>query len=280
LVGLSSGVEENLMSFDQSGFLQDDDASRIAQVRERYAPWFAFIDRLNRVAMSVLSREVPRVREELYVATLYARAVSMFQGVVRLAERGMGAEARTLVRACAETAIALGCVRLDPTFPGRLDEDHDRDRIAQAHELMRLPESDPNISPAQRADLRRVITEVSSQYPQHPRRIKWAGAAVTAAMTDLYFTVYRQTSGDAAHVSLRSLDRHVAADSSGTVVGFRFHPDIDGVPDTLSAAIAALLHASEAKLRGLADAATTELRTLALEWSALVQAQDAAPPGP
>jgi hypothetical protein len=268
------------MSFEQSGFLQSDDASRIAQTRQRHAAWFAFVEKLNRLAMSVLSREVPKVREELYVAMLYARAVSMFQGAVLLSERGMGAEARTLVRACAETAIALGCARLDPTFPGRLDEDHDRDRVAQANELLQLPETDPNISPAQRADLRRVIAEVSSQYKQGPRRIKWASAAVTAAMTDLYFTVYRQTSGDAAHVSLRSLDRHVAVDSAGTIHGFRYQPDIDGVPDTLSAAIAALLHASEAKLRGLADAATTELRTLSREWSALVAAQDAAPSAP
>jgi hypothetical protein len=268
------------MSFDQSGFLQGDDAPRVAQVRQRYAPWFAFIDRLNRLAMSVLSREVPKVREELYVAILYARAVSMFQGAVLLSERGMGAEARTLVRGCAETAIALGCVRLDPTFFDRLDEDHDRDRVAQANELLQLPETDPNISPAQRADLRRVIAEVSSQYQQGPRRIKWASAAVTAAMTDLYLTVYRQTSGDAAHVSLRSLDRHVAADSTGTIHGFRYQPDIVGVPDTLSAAIAALLHASEVKLRGLADTATTEMSTLSREWSALVEAQNGAPASP
>jgi hypothetical protein len=269
------------MPFNRSGFLQGDDASRIAQVRQRYAAWFAFIDRLNTLAMSVLSREVPKVREELYVATLYARAVSMFQGAVLLSERGMLAEARTLVRACAETAIALGCVRLDPTFPGRLDEDHDRDRIAQANELLRMPETDPNVSPAQRADLGRVIAEMSSHYhPQRPRKINWADAAVTAAMTDLYFTVYRQTSGDAAHVSLRSLERHVAADSSGTPLGFRFHPDTTGIPDTLSAAIAALLHASEAKLRGLADAATTELRALSQEWRALVEAQDVVPSAP
>jgi hypothetical protein len=125
--------------------------------------------------------------------------------------------------------------------------------------------------------LRQVITDVSSQYGQRPRRISWAAAAVAAGMTDLYFTVYRQTSGDAVHVSLRSLDRHVAADSTGTIVGFRFHPDVDGAPDTLSAAIAALLHASEAKLRELADAETTELRTLAREWNSLVEAQGAAP---
>jgi hypothetical protein len=270
------------MSFAQFGFLQADEASRIAHVRQRYAAWFAFIDKLNRLAMSVMSREAPRVPEELFAATLYARAVTMFQGAVLLAERGMGAEARTLVRGCAETAIALGCVRNDSTFICRLGEDHDKYRIAAANDLLRqLPETDPNISAEQRAALRRVIAEMSSQYQApHPLRINWADAAIAANMTDLYLTVYRQTSSDAAHVGLRSLDRHVATDASDNIVGFRFHPDIDGTADTLSPAIAALLHASEARLRGQVDAATTELRTLSLEWSALVAAQDAAPSAP
>ncbi len=107
-------------------------------------------------------------------------------------------------------------------------------------------------------------------------RINWADAAVAAGMTDLYMTVYRETSSDAAHVSLKALERHVVVDGTGTITGFRFHPQVEGVADTLSQAIASLLHATEAKLLGLGDAAADEqLRTLAREWSGLVDAQTA-----
>lgn len=267
-----------MLSFREAGFLESDEQARIAQIRQRHAPWFALIDRLNRLAMSVLLVETPRVPEELYAATLFARAVTLFQGAVLMAERGMATEARTLVRGCAETAIALGCARLDKTFFAQLDEDYDKHRIAMANDLLeRLPAGDPNISDRQREDLRATIAQISSEYTApHPRRINWAAAAIVAAMTDLYLTVYRETSGDAAHVSLKALERHVALDARGDIDGLRFHPDIDGAAETLSAAVASLLHATEAKLRGLSNApAEAELHALTREWNALVEAQDA-----
>jgi hypothetical protein len=280
--------QESLMPFERDGFLSRAEPSRVELIRERHAPWFAVVERLNRLAMSVLLSEVPKLSEELYVATLYARAVTMFQGAVMLAERGLGAESRTLVRGCAETAIALGAVRRDKTFFAKIDEDHDKHRVAAANDLLKLPLEDPNITAEQRKALQLVIAEVSSQYQvPHPLRINCADAAITAAMTDLYTTVYRQTSADAAHVSLQALNRHVTTDAGGNITGFRFHPEIDGASDTLSAAIAALLAATDAKLLGLpASDANSELRAILGEWSKLVDAQRAAeatngaPPSP
>jgi hypothetical protein len=263
------------MPIEDSGFLARD-APWVSQIRTQHKPWFDLIARLNRLAMSVLPRGAQKVPEELYIATLYARAVTMFQGAVLLAERGMAAESRTLVRGCAETAIALGCTRRDKTFPRQLDDDHDRHRVAMANDLLNLPADDPNVSATQRDDLRRLIAEVSARHaPSGPRKINWAVASSKAAMTDLYLTVYRQTSADAAHVSLRSMDRHVVSDPSGTITGFQFRPYPEEVADTLSAAIAALFHATEAKLLGLGDRASDDaLRALALEWRTLVEASD------
>ena len=264
------------MTFRDAGFLEPNDRALIAHIRGRHADSFAFIERLNHLAMSVLLVETPRMPEELYVATLYARAVTLFQGAVLMAERGMAAEARTLVRGCAETAIALGCARLDRSFLEKLDEDFDKHRIALANDLLRLPEDDRHVSAEQRADLRAMIAEVSSEYtPPHPVRIKWADAAVTASMMDLYLTVYRQTSADAAHAGLKALERHVATNASGDIAGLRFFPDVEGAGETLSAAIASLLHATEAKLHNLSNAtADAELLALSREWSAFIGSSD------
>lgn len=268
---------ERAMSFQQDGFLEASESARIATIRERHAPWFALVERLNRLAMKVLQSKRPKVNEEVYLGTLYARAVTMFQGVVRLAERGMAAESRTLVRACAETAIALGCVRRDKTFFDRLDEDYDKHRIAMANDLLRLlPANDPNLPAEQREDLKRFVKDLSAEYKRpKPQRINWADAAVAAGMIDLYMTVYRETSSDAAHVSLKALERHLETDGKGTITGFRFHPEFRAVHKTLTAAIASLLHATEAKLFGAGDVqADEELRSLALQWDELVRSQD------
>lgn len=263
------------MAFVDSGFLSSE-APWIDRIRREHGAWFDLISKLNRFAMSVLLREVPKIPEELYTATLYARAVSMFQGAILLAERGMAAESRSLVRGCAETAIALGCTRRDKSFPQKLDDDHDKYRVAMANDLLNLPKGDTNISQEQRADLRRLVSEISAQYqPPRPQRINWATASSTAAMTDLYLTVYRQTSSDASHVSLKSLDRHLVSDVNGTLVGFQFSPSFGETIDTLSASIAAILHATEAKLLGLEDSVAIEaLLALVREWNALVGASE------
>jgi uncharacterized protein DUF5677 len=260
------------LPFQIDGFLSSD-SPWVAQTRERHAAWFALAGKLNRLAMSVLLSKVPNVRAEAYVATLYARAVEMFQGVVLLAERGMSAEARTLVRACAETAIALGAARRDKTFIAQLYEDHDKHRQSLANELLGLPENDPNISAEVRALLRTVVADISAQYKEaSPRRINWATATVTAGMTDLYLTVYRDTSSDGAHVSLRAIDRHIYTDASGTISGFMFKPAVDEAGETLKAGIASLLHATEAKLSSLGDTASeTAFRQVFLDFRALLE---------
>jgi hypothetical protein len=263
------------MSFRDDGFLEAAERQRIATIRQRHAPWFALVEKLNRLAMRVLLRQARTVNEEVYLGTLYARAAEMFQGVVRLAERGMDAEARTLVRGCAETAIALGCVRRDKGFFDRLDEDYDKHRSAMASDLLQfLPQDDPNLSAEQRSNLRQVVTELAAKSaPQTPRRINWAAAASAAGMIDLYTTVYRQTSGDAAHVSLKSLERYLETDGRGAITGFRFHPEIESLAETLSAAIASLIHATGAKLLGVEDAEGDRqaLLSLAHEWDSLVR---------
>jgi hypothetical protein len=271
------------MSFTDAGFLTSDDSAQIAQIRQRHASWFAFIDKVNRFAMSLLLVERPRVREELFAATMFARAVTLFQGAVLMAERGMATEARTLVRGCAESAIALWGTRLDQTFIARLAEDDDKYRIATANDLLtNLPPDDPHISAEQRASLWGVIDEVSNRYTRpHPLRINWAVAAIKARLVPLYLTVYRRTSSDAAHVSLRALERHVAFDAQEEITGFCFQPDIEGVPNTLTAAIGSLLHATEAKLYGLSNAAANEkVRSLTREWGALNSALNRSNGGP
>jgi hypothetical protein len=267
------------MPFEDSGFLASE-APWISQIRDQHRAWFDFVSKINRFAMTVLLQEVPKIPEELYVVTLYARAVTMFQGAVLLVERGMAAESRTLVRGCAETAIALGCTRRDKTFPEKLDDDHDKHRIALANDILNLPANDPNVSPEQRAGLKQLIDEVSAQYsPPRPLRINWAVASSTAGMTDLYLTVYRQTSSDASHVSLRALNRHLVTDARERIVGFQLRPFPEETIDTLSSSIAAILHATEAKLLDRADTATDDATLLELirEWRTLIETSEVEP---
>ena len=167
-----------------------------------------------------------------------------------MAERGMIADALTLVRSCAETAIAIGCLANDEKFVDALLESRDKHRLTSANVHLNDPESLQLLSREDINKLQRVVAEVKEQYPEPgPQAIRWAQAAKEANMTALYDTIYRMTSGDAAHASVDAVDRHVKADERGKIEQLAFRPDAQGVEHTLSVATNALLHAMEAMSR-------------------------------
>ena len=75
--------------------------------------------------------------------------------------------------------------------------------------------------------------------------INWDALAKKIGMADLYNTVYRSTSGNAAHVTLPALDRHICTNTQGEFEKLVFQPDARDVAQTLSMAVCSLLNAIE-----------------------------------
>lgn len=65
-------------------------------------------------------------------------------------------------------------------------------------------------------------------------------------MDPLYEVVYRQLSGDSAHPSIASSERHFARNVLGNVEKLTFSPQRDGLEKALSVSITGLLGAKEA----------------------------------
>jgi hypothetical protein len=188
--------------------------------------------------------------QQLVASLLYRRALQSFQGAVLMAERGMIADALTLVRSCAETAIAIGSVAGDEKFVDVLVEAHDEAILTYSNVLLNDPESRQFFTSEQINNLKQTVAEIRSKYSgSGPRRIKWTQAAINAKMTALYDTIYRMTSGDASHTTVDALDRHVEPDEHGKIGKLTFRPKTRQLEQTLSFATNALLHAMEAITR-------------------------------
>ena len=130
----------------------------------------------------------------------------------------MIADALTLVRSCAETAIAIGAVGNDQKFADALVEDHHRHRMTYANALLNDPDSLPFLTREQISDFEQVVADLKKQYPPAgPKSIRWEQAAIKAKMTDLYITIYRMTSSDAVHTTVNALDRRVETDDRGKI---------------------------------------------------------------
>jgi len=240
------------MAFEDEGFLSSELTDWTTATRAQFKDWFELVYELNRDAMKLLSaiKPEPNQKREWVAALLYRRALQSFQGAVLMAERGMIADALTLARNCAETAIALGGVAVDERFIGDLIEDHHKHRLSYSSAILSDPESLPFLMPDQIKNLKQVVAEVKGLYQSpRPRRINWEQAAKKAKMTDLYITTYRMTSGDAVHTTVQALDRHIEPDEHGKIKSMTFRPETRDLGHALSVAANAVLHAMAAITR-------------------------------
>jgi hypothetical protein len=237
------------MAFSEEGFLSASLVDWRAATREQFKDWFEFVDKLNLQAMRLLPTIEPdrTKKHEVVAALLYRRALQSFQGSVLMAERGMNADALTLVRSCAETAIAIGGVLADEKFVASLMEADAKHRLTYANVILADDELRQGLSSEWVTNLQQVVSAAKNKYPAPgPRGINWAQVAKHAKMSNLYDMLYRITSGGAAHVTINALDRHVEPNDDGSIGNLTFRPETRDLVLSLSVGVCALLHAMEA----------------------------------
>ncbi len=249
----SMGRRERKDHVSQSqGFLSADLSVSIANIRRDFEPWFAVAEGFNALAMRVLPdvKAATNNNQQVVAAALYGRALTSFQASLILAERGLIADARTVVRAAAETAIVLSAVAKDAAVCDLLIDRHVWHHVKIRKAWLRDPQATAHMTPEEAAAVKETISDVEAQFPQSKTLtrdpVAVAALADKAGVAALYNTVYRSTSGDAAHTSLDALNRHIRVDANGDISGMKFGPSGDDLPATLSDAISVLgfaLHA-------------------------------------
>lgn len=263
------------MSQDQ-GYLSTNLAVSIANLRRDFAPWFDVAERFNALAM----RTLPNVKaatnnnQQVVAATLYGRALTSYQAALLLAERGLIADARTVVRAAAETVIVLSAVAKDAGVCDLLIDRHVWHYVKMLRAWLKDPQAMAQMTPVETAALKKVLADIEEQFPKAKTLMRdpvaVAVLAEKAGVMALYNTVFRSTSGDAAHTTLDTLNRHIRADANGDITGMQFGPSGDDLAVTLSDAISVLSFA----LHAVADLFQVpklidDLATCVSEWKAL-----------
>ena len=120
----------------------------------------------------------------------------------------MIADALTLVRSCAETAIALSCFAADDKYLDRLIEDDANHRLTYGNVILGDKYLSAPLSRKEIGNIQKVVSAIKKKYPtRRPKSINWADAAKDFRMAVLYDMIYRTTSGGATHVTVNSLDR-------------------------------------------------------------------------
>ncbi len=149
---------------------------------------------------------------------------------------------------------------------------------ARHHRKMRAawladPGAMAQTSPEDAAVIQAGIDEIDRNFPDvktlKADPVGIADLAQRYGVMDLYNTVYRATSGDAAHATVDALNQLVKSDAQANIIGLRFGPDASDLTSTLSSAISSLGRALSAVIDTFDLPQFTErLSELVASWKA------------
>lgn len=237
---------------DVAGFLSPEISYSIRDIRKGFAPWLDAAMSFNELGMRVLLKanvnaDQASTPQLIMAPLLYGRTLTSFQSAYLLTERGMTSDARTVVRAAAETAIILAAMVKDTGVCDLLVDRHYWHHRKLRTAWLKDPEAATHMTPQEMHAVEATITAANIEHPRAKTLtsdpINVFNLAQLAGVTALYNTVYRTTSGDAAHTSPDALDRLCRVDAQRDIIGFKFGPDVADLPNTLSDAISVLGHA-------------------------------------
>jgi len=205
------------MSINAEGFLSPNINYFIDKHRKEFCDEFALAQDLNRVAQAMLmattlQSDSAAPNAEYLTALMFTRALSNFQGTILMAERGMTPEARTLARACFESASCVCAVAAvgEPFVDKMLAAEHDA-RRKFANWMLCRPDVLSHAGDDAEQTFRRFLTETAADNAQS---LQWEQVAEAGGIEGLY-VFYRMLSGDSAHAGIGALERYFDKQSSG-----------------------------------------------------------------
>lgn len=221
-------------------------STSVAEIRKDFSPWFVVADSFNDLGMRLLAAVKPNQNnnQEMHAAVLYVRTLTSFQAACVLAERGMIADARVVVRAAIETAIILFALVKDASICDQLLEKDYWQRLKLGSIALDDPGYLAQTSSQEIETVKAAILEIKNNRPKlkksDPDPVNIADLAKIAGVTSYYNVIFRWTSGDATHTSLAAVRRHCIVDSNNEVTGLKYGADVTDVPETLHFAMLTL----------------------------------------
>lgn len=155
-------------------------------------------------------------------AALYARALTLCQGALLLIENDRQLDFRVHTRGVLEAGMYLIALDRDAALVTKMKDDDYRSRQSRAG--LHLNAKDFNGT----ADVRQLLESFLAQGLQGAKAIQ-VSTLLEGSQFDRLYRTYRDISGDAAHVSITSLNRHYVEDTTDQSAMLIVHPPLDDV---------------------------------------------------
>ncbi len=188
------------------GFLSPAMSEISAQFRHAHTKAFGLAEELNELAHREIfaTRITSTNAQHLLIACLLHRALTTFQGVVVLGERGMPAEATTLLRTLLEVMFRLIAIAKDSEVGWAyiLEDEVHRKKFINKFKLL----SDSVKSALGNPTLDSLLATIKQNIDDNDiRELKTQWFAERAELADFYHSAYSVFSGT-VHVNVRDLE--------------------------------------------------------------------------
>lgn len=228
-------------------FFLDPELGRIvAHVQEAHKVHFDFVHRLSELAHEALfdAKVTKTDLQQLLLASLQHKALTSFQAVVLLGERGLPSETRVVLRTLLEVTFRIVAIAKDKNV-GRayvLEDELHRKKFINKYKML-SDEIRNKVTEEVLSDLKSTIEQNIKDKDIKELKTQWF--AQRADMMDFYNTAYAVLS-DSVHVNVRNLESALQLDESGDIVRLNYGPndeDLDTHLLTASEALLISLHA-------------------------------------
>lgn len=222
-------------------FLAPEFEKVVAQIRLAHAKSFDFAWRLNELAHEALfgAKVVHGDLQQLLLATLEHRALTSYQSVVLLAERGLPSEAQVVLRTLLEVTFRIVAIAKDkdvgPAYV--LEDELHRRKFINKYKLLG-EEIRTEVSEAVLNDLQAAIKQKIKAHDIKELKTQWF--AQRAGLESFYNSAYAVLS-ESVHVNSRSLQSALNLDENDNLVGLSYGPDDRDLDDHIYTAAEALL---------------------------------------
>ena len=233
-----------MSEFKEEGFLSTAMFEYSQQCRKRYAEWFTLCESINKFSIAFTSKTAyhPDNRQECLAAALFLRALSLFEGIIIVIERGMLDEAKILLRTLMEALFALRAITMHAEVAEEFYQSH---LIVKRRALWKFRKSSLNLADSRGRDLTERIKELDGLIKRKRIDITTEYLAKRAGLYDFYATAYTVLSWAVHSNVLDIAGSHMAGQSDSHIASIHLSVQTEEVEKWFMSACECMVIAME-----------------------------------
>lgn len=224
-----------------NGFLDSNSSEVVLHVNHVHSEVLTYCKRLNNLAhRSLFSAKVSiDDAQQFLLAALIHKAITAYQALILLSERGMPSESQVVLRTLLEITFRVVAIAKDSDVGQTYIRQDEINRKKFINKLKLLGKSRPEavVDEDMEGVLQTVLQNIKDQKIQEPSP-QWF--AQKADLQDFYNSAYAVLC-DSVHVNVRHLENAFNLDNEGELVGLNYGPSDKGLTQNVLTAAEALL---------------------------------------